>query len=83
MNTKIYHLINDADYTEICYSSYDKGLLQEIMYDEFLNDVICETYYRSRIYDSLEDVKIIFKETWEDMLDYYNNYMSIQESEII
>jgi len=64
MNNKIYYLIHDADYVEVCYSSYNKELLQEIMYDEFFNDVICETYYRSRIYDSIEEIKSIFNETW-------------------
>ena len=83
MNNKIYYFINDADYAEICYSSYDKSLLEEIMYDEFFNDVICETYYRSRIYDSIEEIKSIFNETWEDMLCYYNDYIHIEESEII
>ena len=83
MNNKIYYFINDADYAEICYSSYDKELLQEIMYDEFFNDVICETYYRSRIYDSIEEIKSIFNETWEDMLCYYKDYTHIEESEII
>ena len=83
MNNKIYYLISDADYTEICYSSYDRSLLEEIMYDAFFNDVICETYFRSRIYDSIEEIKSIFNETWEDMFAYYNDHIFIQESEII
>ena len=82
MNNKIYYLINDADYSEICYSSYDKSLLEEIMYDEFFNDVMIQFY---------ECIKTLnwkracfwYNRIWEEMLAYYDDYVHIEESEII
>ena len=82
MNNKIYYLINDADYSEICYSSYDRSLLEEIMYDEFFNDVMIQFYERV---DTINWERACFwyNQIWQEMLDYYNDYISIQESEII
>ena len=82
MNNKIYYLIYDADYTEICYSSYDKSLLEEIMYDEFFNDVILQFYEQVDTAD-WKRASFWYNQIWEDMFAYYNDHIFIQESEII
>ncbi len=82
MNNKIYYFINDADYAEICYSSYDKSLLEEIMYDEFFYDVMVQFYERVDTTD-WKRACFWYNQIWEEMLWYYNDYISIQESEII
>ena len=82
MNNKIYYFINDADYAEICYSSYDKPLLEEIMCDEFFNDLMAQFY--NRIYTPDWEIAChYYNQIWEDMFAYYNDHIFIQESEII
>jgi hypothetical protein len=90
MNKSIYTLVNAEDlYPEAQYSSYDKSLLEEIMCDEFMLDVMYE--FNSRI-NGAEIVNNEFlnnnkeriaKESWNDVLDYYNAYVSIVLSDVI
>ena len=90
MNKSIYTLINAEDlYPEAQYSSYDKSFLEEIMCDEFMLDVIYE--FNSRMNGAevinnkfLNDNKErIAKESWNDVLDYYNAYVNIVISDVI
>jgi hypothetical protein len=80
----MYHYINDEDYTEVVMSSTDKGLLQEIMCDDFMWDVLCEfnsqTYYLATFNRSLEDIAT---QSWNWIIDYYNDYVDIMSSEVI
>ncbi len=81
MNNKIYSLINDEDYPEVCYSSYDKSLLEEIMCDEFMTDVLYEFNSRANQVESINHE--IAQESWNDVLDYYNAYVDIAVSDVI
>ena len=84
MNKSIYTLVNTEDlYPEAQYSSYDKSFLEEIMCDEFMLDVMYE--FNSRMngaFTTGESCKIA-KESWNDVLDYYNAYVGIVMSDII
>ena len=82
MNNKIYTFINNKDYPEACYSSYDESLLREIMCDEFMLDVMCEFNSRMNGAESYNKERIA-KESWNDVLDYYNFYVDIVVSDII
>ena len=89
MNNKIYILINDEDYPEVCYSSYDESLLKEIMCDEFMLDVMCEFNLRMNRAELVNNEFLnnnnrrIAEESWNDVLDYYNAYVDIAVSNII
>jgi hypothetical protein len=90
MNKSIYTLVNAVElYPEAQYSSYDKSLLEEIMCDEFMLDVMYE--FNSRI-NGAEIVSNEFlnnnkeriaEESWNEVLDYYNDYVSIIMSDVI
>lgn len=84
MNNSIYTLINMTElYPETQYSSYDKSFLEEIMCDEFMLDVMYE--FNSRMngaFTTGEPYKIA-KESWNEVLDYYNDYVSIIMSDVI
>jgi len=89
MNNKIYTFINNKDYPEACYSSYDESLLREIMCDEFMLDVMYEFNSRMNRAELVNNEFLnnnkerIAKETWKDVLDYYNFYVDIIVSDII
>ena len=89
MNDKIYILINDEDYPEVCYSSYDESLLKEIMCDEFMLDVMYEFNFRMNRAELVsnefldDNNRRIAQESWNDILDYYNAYVNIVMSDII
>lgn len=78
----IYHLVNDEDYGEVCLSSTDKGLLEEIMCDEFMEDVLNE-FNIQMAFSCVQDGKKNAQNAWEYVLDYYDNYVYITESELI
>lgn len=84
MNKSIYTLINMEDlYPEAQYSSYDKSLLEEIMCDEFMLDVMYEFNSRMNGKFTMGDSCKIAKESWNDVLDYYNANVSIALSDVI
>ncbi len=70
---KIYILYN-TDFNEVIATSEDKSLLEEIMCDNFFEDLICEFYYHTNV---------SAQEVWLDVLDWYLNFMEIFESEVI
>ncbi len=84
MNKSIYTLINIEEYyVEAQYSSYDKSFLEEIMCDEFMLDVMDEFNARMHGEFTTGDPHKIAKESWNDVLDYYNAYVSIIMSDVI
>jgi len=84
MNKSIYTLINAEDlYPEAQYSSYDKSFLEEIMCDEFMFDVMYEFNSRMNEAFTTEESCKIAKESWNDVLDYYNVYVNIIISDVI
>lgn len=74
----IYTIWNyDADDAVI--SSEDKDLLQELMCDMYMDDC-----YESYLWDYLRwDNYMDIQDIFENMLDYYNEYMVIVESQVI
>jgi len=78
----IYHLVNDEDYGEVYLSSTDKGLLEEIMCDNFMNDVLHE-FNIQMAFSCVKDGQKNAQSVWEYELDYYDNYVYITESELI
>ncbi len=81
---RMYHYINDEEYPEVIASSTDKELLQEMMCDDFMWDVLCEfnsqAYLGNTFNRSLEDIAI---QSWNWIVDYYNDYVDIISSEVI
>ena len=66
--------VNDA-----VISSEDEDLLQEMMCDMYMDDC-----YESYLWDYLRwDNYIDIQDIFENMLDYYNEYMVIVESPVI
>ena len=91
MNKSIYTLINTVDllYPEAWYSSYDKSFLEEIMCDEFILDVMYEFNSRMNGAELVTNEFLnnnrerIAEESWNDVLDYYNAYVSIIMSDVV
>ena len=90
MNKSIYTLINTEDlYPEAQYSSYDKSFLEEIMCDEFMLDVMYEFNIRMNRVEVVSNEFLnnnkerIAEESWNEVLDYYNDYVSIIMSDVI
>lgn len=70
----LYNFSND----EAMYASEDRGLLEEIMYDLFLEDAY---YDYCHCYHFGYNVPIC--DIWDDILEYYNDYMTIIECPMI
>ena len=90
MNESIYTLINAEDlYPDAQYSSYDRSFLEEIMCDGFMLDVMYEFNFRMNRAELVnneflnDNNKRIAKESWNDILDYYNAYVNIVMSDVI
>ena len=84
MNKSIYTLINTREfYPEAQYSSYDKSFLEEIMCDEFMLDVMDEFNARMLGEFTTGNPYKIAKESWNNVLDYYNDDVSIIMSDVI
>ena len=82
---KIYVLFNH-DVNEIMATSEDRDLLCELMCDYFMNDVNFEWYWEQQhrpIGDTYVKSCKTAKYVWDDIMDWYNNYVEIMESEII
>lgn len=82
---KIYVLFN-YDVNEIMAISEDRDLLCELMCDYFMNDVIFEWYWGQQ-HHSIGDTYVkrckTAKHVWDDIMDWYNNYVEIIESEVV
>ena len=80
----MYHFINDESFPEVCYSSTDKELLEEIMCDEFMLDVMYEFNAQLEIgFSVFKTVNEIADYAWDTVLEYYNDYVDIVKSEVI
>jgi len=76
---KMYHFICDEDQVEIIYSSTDESLIQECICDFFMEDLWYE------FYDALDfrGPAKAAKDAWDRVLEWYNLYVYILESEMI
>ena len=86
MKEKIYILYDD-DIGEVVATSYDKQLLEEMMVDYFIEDWMYENYWETVGPYSTEcdygSACLIVKENYDIMINWYNSYMLILESEVI
>ena len=78
---KIYILYN-TDFNEVITTSTDRGLLEELMYDYFLEDLQWEFYVNSAD-QPIENMPRIVRDTWWSVFDWYMNFIEIFESEVI
>lgn len=80
---RIYVLYN-FDTNEVLYASEDYDLLCEIMCDMFIADVEYQWYWDAQ-WNSCEeeDLSARAKMIWNDMFDWYNDYVEIKETEVI
>ena len=90
MNKSIYTLVKtEGLYPDAQYSSYDKSFLEEIMCDEFMLDVMYEFNSRMNRAELVNNEFLnnnkerIAKESWNYVLDYYNDDVSIIMSDVI
>ena len=82
---KVYILYN-SDIGDVIAVSENKNLLEELMCDYFIDDVNYEWYWRiNRSLHPLNENKIhdIVIDVWDEMMEWYNDYMLIFESEVI
>ena len=82
---KIYILFN-YDVNEVILATEDKELAQECMYDCFIADVEYQWYWeqqKSNIGDTYTEKCETAKGIWYDMMNWYDNYIDIIESEVI
>ena len=80
---KIFHLVDDEGATRVLYSSPDKSLIEELMYDEFLDEVMYEHYYSFDENLKKEGNIEVINEAWNRLMTYYADYVYIAESELI
>ena len=80
---RIYVLYNH-DINEAIYASEDYGLLCEILCDTFMDDVKYQWYWDLNWSQyEIEDLPERAKMVWRDMLEWYNDYVYIEEVEVI
>lgn len=72
---KIYVLWN-FDCNEPIMTSHDRGLLEEVMWDMFADDVQMLYHFDSNPNYTLDWA-------WEDNLDYYQDYIEILELNVV
>lgn len=76
---KTIYTIWNYDVDDAVISSEDKDLLQELMCDMYMDDC-----YESYLWDLLwRDNGMDIQDIFDNMLDYYNEYMVIIESPVI
>ena len=76
---KTIYTIWNYDANDAVISSEDKGLLQELMCDMYIDDC-----YESYLWDYLRwDNYLDIQDIFENMLDFYRDYIGIVESQMI
>ena len=85
---KIYHLVNDEEFPDVIYISPDRGLLEEIMCDMFMEDFQeeCQAAVDEHFIDMEgkdKDTPVMLKESWNRLITWYNEYLEIQETILI
>lgn len=80
---KVYILFN-YDVNEVILVTEDKGFAQECMCDCFMADVEYQWYWEQQ-YRSLENETIeqTAHDIWNDMLNWYEDYIGIIEEDLI
>ena len=76
---KTIYTIWNYDVDDVVISSEDKDLLQELMCDMYMDDC-----YESYLWDLLwRDNGMDIQDIFENMLDFYRDYIGIVESQVI
>lgn len=82
---KVYSLVDSFG---VLYTSTDKGLIQEIMCDMFLEEfqeecqaAVDEHFINMEGKD--KDTPVILKENWDRLITWYNEHWKIQETILI
>lgn len=80
---KVYILYN-WESNEIIAASEDRDLINEILCDAFIDDVNYQWYWELMwsTYE-IEDLPERAKMVWEDIIDWYDEYIGIYEEELI
>ena len=83
---KVYSLINS--FGDVLYTSADKGLLEEIMCDMFMEEFQeeCQAAVDEHFIDMEEkdkDTPIMLKENWDRLVKWYIQEWRIQETILI
>ena len=85
---KIYHRIVDEEFPDVIWSSTDKGLLEEIMCDMFMENFRDECQeavdeHWINLEEPTEEDRIFLRQTWNSLLSYYNQYIHIERINVI
>lgn len=86
MAKRIYLLynINSANGDEIICASEDKDFVREVMGDCFIEDVMREWNWHTNTFTyTYEELVQLAKTVWEDMLEWYDEYMVIRVVEVV
>lgn len=78
---KTIYILEDYDAGELIFASEDEGLLEEIMCDMFF-EFIQEEFNIRQPYYRKSDTELM-GEIWEDMMEFFCDYMGIEEVEVI
>ena len=80
---RVYILFN-VDVEEVIAVSEDRGLIEEIAMDCFIDDVNYQWYWESQYADyTKETLSKHAKELWEDMMTWYTDYIVIFTQEVL
>ncbi len=83
MSKKIYLLQNLSNNEIIC-ASEDKSFIQEVMCDEFINNVFYYWYWHQFISNyKIKDIVGLAQIVWEDTLAWFDENIIIQTVEVI
>lgn len=75
-------IVFNSDINEVMCVTEDKQLAEEYLMDCFINDVEYQWYWDQQ-YKLIKDLPILAQDIWNDLLDWYNNYVFIYEGDVI
>lgn len=84
MSKRVYLLVN-KDSDEIICASEDKNFVNEVMCDCFMDDLMYEWYwYLTTIkYDKNFELPSIAQNIWENIMEWYDDFMRIRVIEVV
>lgn len=84
MSKRVYLLVN-KDSDEIICASEDKNFVNEVMCDCFMDDLMYEWYwYLTTIkYDKNFELPNIAQNIWENIMEWYDDFMHIRVIEVV
>ena len=84
MSRRVYLLVN-KDSDEIICASEDKNFVNEVMCDCFMDDLMYEWYwYLTTIkYDKNFELPSIAQNIWENIMEWYDDFMRIRVIEVV